>query len=166
MRGSLGGLLKALALGLALPSAGALAQSPEDARWNVHVGLAALRIGHGQTWGRGPELQVQRNTEGKWSWVGRVSAPVLGTDGGGVAIDVGPTLRSLDDNEEFGISFGPTFIPVREGSAIGSVFGGFASVYVIGWFGRRFGLMGESVLRVTVDGSSYPGLALGLALRL
>ena len=97
--------------------------------------------------------------------MGRVSAPVLGSDGGGVVIDLGPTIRSGDANEEVSISFGPTIFPVRENKVIGGVLGGFASIHGIAWLGDRIGLLGESLLRITSDGSAYPGLALGAAFR-
>jgi hypothetical protein len=140
------------------------AQRRDDARWAVNLAFTALSI-KGADWGWGPELTVRRNLGDRWGGIVRFTAPAAGTNGGGAAIDLGPSRRWDSGDEELSLTAGASWFVLRESSAIGSRVGLFVTFHYIGWFGDWIGLLAQSHARLTFDGRTYPGFALGAAIR-
>jgi hypothetical protein len=96
----------------------------------------------------------------------RVSLPVIGTDAGGAAVDLGPTLTVTGRQVELGASVGGTMFLVGDDSEL--IAGGIG-LYVAGhltiWLGRNVGLTGGGNARFA-NGAAFPGLSGGIAIRL
>ena len=152
-----------------LPVRSAVAQGVPHRPWTITADFTGLRIG-GSGWVYGPELGVRRDFGPRWGVELTASLPVLDTeqyaDNGAAALDLGPTLTLANNKGELGFSAGATAFLVGDASelvdgGIGGFFGGHGTA----WLTPSLGAVVAAKVRVSGEGSAYPSLSLGLAVR-
>ena len=151
-----------------------VAQELPHRPWTVTAAFTGVRTGGVTSWFYGPELGLRRDfgraTGPRWGVELRAALPVLdtheGTDDGAAFLDLGPTLSFTSDKGEFVFSAGATAFLVGDASelvdgGIGGFFGGHGTA----WLTPSLGAVVAAKVRVSGQGSAYPSLSLGLAVR-
>ena len=153
-----------------LPVRAAVAQGLPHRPWTITADFTGLRIGGRSGWVYGPELGIRRDFGPRWGLELTASLPVLDTeqyaDNGAAALDLGPTLTLANNKGELGFSAGATAFLVGDASelvdgGIGGFFGGHGTA----WLTPSLGAVVAAKVRVSGEGSAYPSLSLGLAVR-
>ena len=153
-----------------LPVRAAVAQGLPLRAWTITADFTGLRIGGSSGWVYGPELGIRRDFGPRWGLELTASLPVLDTeqyaDNGAAALDLGPTLTLANNKGELGFSAGATAFLVGDASelvdgGIGGFFGGHGTA----WLTPSLGAVVAAKVRVSGEGSAYPSLSLGLAVR-
>jgi hypothetical protein len=153
-----------------LPVRAAVAQGLPLRPWTITADFTGLRIGGSSGWVYGPELGIRRDFGPRWGLELTASLPVLDTeqyaDNGAAALDLGPTFTLANNKGELGFSAGATAFLVGDASelvdgGIGGFFGGHGTA----WLTPSLGAVVAAKVRVSGQGSAYPSLSLGLAVR-
>jgi hypothetical protein len=138
--------------------------------WTITANFTGLRTGGNGGWVYGPELGLRRDFGPRWGVELTASLPVFDperySDDGAAALDLGPTLTVASDKGEFGFSAGATAFLVGDASelvdgGIGGFFGGHGTA----WLTPALGAVVGAKVRVSREGSAYPSLSVGLAVR-
>lgn len=153
---------------------GLAAQDLPQRPWTITVAFTGLRTEGGSGWLYGPELGIRRDfgrdLGPRWGVELRASLPALdtyqGTDDGAGFLDLGPTLRFAGDKGEFVLSAGATaFLVADRGELSDGGIGGFFGGHGTAWLTPSLGAVVAAKVRVSGEGSAYPSLSLGLAVR-
>jgi hypothetical protein len=153
-----------------LPVRTVVAQGLPHRPWTITADFTGLRIGSRSGWVYGPELGIRRDFGARWGLELTASLPVLDAeqygDNGAAALDFGPTLTVANDKGELGFSAGATAFLVGDASelvdgGIGGFFGGHGTA----WLTPALGAVVAAKVRMSPEGSAYPSLSVGLAVR-
>ena len=153
-----------------LPVRAVVAQGLPHRPWTITADFTGLRTGGNSGWVYGPELAIRRDFGPRWGVELSASLPVFDTeqysDDGAAALDLGPTLTVASDKGEFGFSAGATAFLVGDAAelvdgGIGGFFGGHGTA----WLTPSLGAVVGAKVRVSREGSAYPSLSVGLAVR-
>ncbi len=143
----------------------AQAPTPRIRRFSLAAGISTIQVGNRNDWGYGPELGFRRDF-GSWGVRLNIAAPAFGSNAGGAAIDLGPSLVRVRRDYELGASAGLTALLIGDNAELvdggAGVFGeGHAALLL----GPAFGFTLGSTLRLGRNGV-YPGVSAGVVLRL
>ncbi|MEO8227242.1 MAG: hypothetical protein ABI637_07400 [Gemmatimonadota bacterium] len=147
------------------------AQSPSasigrpEPKFSITAAITSVQVGNQNQWGFGPELGFRRDF-GKWGARLNLAVPAFGSNAGGAAIDLGPSLVSVRGKTEFGASVGLSALLIGDNSELtDGGLGVYASGHAMFILSRRFGVMAGVTLRST-GSNVYPSVSGGLVLRL
>ncbi len=142
------------------------AQGAPKRPWTVTAAFTGLWVGATQGVAYGPELAIRRDFGPRWGVGLRASLPVLGTDQGAAAIDLGPTVTFAANRAEFGLSAGATgFLVGDQSEFIDGGVGAFVSGHGTAWLTPSLGATAGAEARILGGGAVYPSLSVGLAVR-